>query len=162
VDWQAFLDEKQPYLTREQIRQMHAEGFTIGAHTLTHRKLVDLSNQEIETEIVESCQIVGEITGQEIVPFSFPHSAWGLDRAHLADIRTRHPKVGLLFDTKGLRQDAAFIQNRVWTERSLPNLFTEGQGAAGIREHLRQAYQEAWVDEMMAKGRGLRGHNLRL
>jgi len=147
VDWRTFLVEKQPYLTKTQIQQMRADGFTIGAHTLTHRKLMDLPSEEIETEIATSCRIVGEIAGQEIVPFSFPHSAWGLDRSQLADIRTRHPKIGLLFDTKGLRKDVNFIQNRVWAER---------RGAKDLKDHLKLAYQDAWIDAVMTRGRRYR------
>jgi peptidoglycan/xylan/chitin deacetylase (PgdA/CDA1 family) len=153
VDWHYFLVDKQPYLTTAQIQQMHAEGFTIGAHTQSHRKLADLSEDEIKIEIIESCQIVGEITGQEIVPFSFPHSAWGLDRDHLAAIRANQSKIGLLFDTKGLRQDVDFIHNRIWAERPLPSLTSKGDGIEEIKDHLLLAYQEAWIDEMMAKGR---------
>ncbi|HBX71212.1 MAG TPA: hypothetical protein DEH25_18010 [Chloroflexi bacterium] len=147
VDWQAFLSETQPYLTTAQIRQMHAEGFTLGSHTLTHRKLMDLPAAEIETEIADSCQIVAEITGQVGVPFSFPHSAWGLDRGLLADIRARHPEIGLLFDTKGLHGDVKFIHNRIWAER---------RGARALSEHLREAYQETWVEEILGLGRRLR------
>jgi peptidoglycan/xylan/chitin deacetylase (PgdA/CDA1 family) len=153
VDLEAFLAKKEPYLTRDQIQQMHAEGFTIGAHTLTHRKLVDLPESDIETEIAQSCQIVGEVTGQSVVPFSFPHSAWGLDREQLAAIRARHPDIGLLFDTKGLRRDVDFIQNRVWAERPLADLTGKGSGAAALKAHLRQAYQEAWVDHIFTIGR---------
>jgi len=153
VDWQSFLTEKKPYLTTDKIRQMHVEGFTIGAHTVSHRKLVDLSNDEIESEISSSTTVIADMTGQEIVPFSFPHSAWGLDRDHLAQIRLRHPTIGLLFDTKGLHQDVNFIHNRIWAERPLKNI--SGMGADRIREQLTLAYQETWVDTMMDKGRSL-------
>lgn len=128
----------------------------MGAHTLSHRKLMDLPGNEIETEITQSCNIVGNITEQEIVPFSFPHSAWGLDRDNLAGIRARHPKIDLLFDTKGLRQDATFIHNRIWAERSIPGHPSRGKGADGIRDHLHLAYQEAWVDEMIEVVRRIR------
>ena len=93
------------------------------------------------------------MTGQEIVPFSFPHSAWGLDRDHLAQIRSRHPMIGVLFDTKGLHQDVNFIHNRIWAERPLSNM--SGVGADRIREHLTLAYRETWVDAIMEKGRSL-------
>jgi peptidoglycan/xylan/chitin deacetylase (PgdA/CDA1 family) len=156
IDWQSFLHRTKPYLTTDQILQMHHEGFIIGAHTQTHRKLIDLSLDEIETEIVGSCQIIQKITNQEILPFSFPHSAWGLERDHLAEIRARHPKIGLLFDTKGLRRDANFIHNRVWAERPLSGQPGIGLGAGGIRKRLHLAYQETWVDETMAKARKLR------
>ena len=152
VDWETFLQESQPYLTIPQIQQMHAEGFTIGAHTKTHRKLKDLPDAEIEEEIVESCRRIREITGQEIVPFSFPHSAFGIDRALLADIRARHPIIGLLFDTKGVRKDENFIVNRVWAERPL----TPERKLHSLPEVLHNAYQEAWVDELMGWGRKLR------
>ena len=152
VDGQAFLQENRPYLTQDQIRQMQAEGFTIGAHTITHRKLMDLSAEEIETEIAQSCRTVVEITGQQIVPFSFPHSAWGLDRGQLAVIRNRHPEIGLLFDTKGLHRDVDFIVNRVWAERSL----TSERKLSSIPEVLRNAYQEDWVEEMLVLGRKLK------
>lgn len=153
VNWQSFLNDKQPYLTSGHIQQMFAEGFTIGAHSLSHRKLVDLSRDEVESEISSSTNIIADMTGQEIVPFSFPHSAWGLDRNHLAQIRSRHPIIGVLFDTKGLHQDINFIHNRIWAERPIPNM--SGMGADRIREHLTLAYQETWVDAMMKKGRSL-------
>jgi hypothetical protein len=153
VNWQSFLIENKPYLTTDQIQQMHAEGFTIGAHTLSHRKLVDLSSDEIESEISSSTKIIADMTGQEIVPFSFPHSAWGLERDHLAQIRLRHANIGVLFDTKGLHQDVDFIHNRIWSERPTQNM--SAIGADRIKEHLNLAYQETWVDAMMEKGRSL-------
>jgi peptidoglycan/xylan/chitin deacetylase (PgdA/CDA1 family) len=152
VDWQAFLQERQPYLTSEQIRQMHTEGFTLGAHTVTHRKLMDLPPGEIENEITESCQDVAAITGQEIVPFSFPNSAWGLDRSHLSSICSPHPNIGLLFDTKGVRKDVPFIHNRVWAERPL----TPERKLHTVPEVLYNAYQESWMDEVLGWGRNLR------
>jgi peptidoglycan/xylan/chitin deacetylase (PgdA/CDA1 family) len=152
VDWQIFLEQRQPYLTSEQIRQMCAEGFTFGAHTRSHRKLMDLSPAEIETEIVASCRRVQEITGQDVVPFSFPHSAFGVSRQLLADIRQRHSFVGLLFDTKGVRKDADFIVNRVWAERPL----TPARELHPLPEVLHHAYQEAWVDRVMDALRNLK------
>jgi peptidoglycan/xylan/chitin deacetylase (PgdA/CDA1 family) len=153
VPWERFLRETQPYLTREQIKQMHAEGFTIGAHTRSHRKLGQLDNGEIEKEIVGSCQVVQATTGQAIVPFSFPHSAWGIDRNFLADLRKRYPFIGLLFDTKGLRRDKPFMVNRVWAERPIPKT----SGIASIDAVLRIAYQEAWEEEMLGGLRQIRG-----
>ena len=70
--------------------------------------------------------------------------------------------MGLLFDTKGVREDVKFIHNRVWAERSLPSSSGRGAGGEGERtlfpilEMLHHAYQEAWVDEMLNIGRKLR------
>jgi peptidoglycan/xylan/chitin deacetylase (PgdA/CDA1 family) len=117
IDTAAYLQHAQPYLSTQQIRQLHEDGFTIGAHSRSHRWLQSLSREEAEQEIVESCRIVRDITGQDSVPFAFPYFGGGLDRAWLADIRARHEGVGLFFDTDGVREDAPFVVQRVFGER---------------------------------------------
>lgn len=143
VDWRGFLEKEQPYLTSAQIRQMQAEGFTMGAHTQTHTKLMDLPDAQVEAELAGSCARLAQLSAAATVPFSFPHSAWGLDRRFLAEIRSRHPEIGLLFDTKGLRQDEAFMVNRVWAERPL----TAERRLHSLDEILHFDYQDAWEDD---------------
>jgi len=117
IDSRSYLRKAQPYLTTEQIRQLHADGFAIGAHSLSHRRLQDLPRAEAEHEIVESCRIVREITGQTTVPFAFPYFGGGLDRPWLARLREQHDFIGLFFDTDGLREDEPFVVQRVFGER---------------------------------------------
>lgn len=112
------LEETPLYMTRGQIKQLHKDGFTLGSHTRSHVKLVNLNAEEMEEEIVESSKIIQEICGSTIVPFSFPNSATGIDPKLLNDIRNRHPFLGLFFDTKGVRKDVPFIINRIWAEKS--------------------------------------------
>lgn len=117
VDPQRYLTQVQPYQTASQIRQLRAEGFTIGAHSCSHRWLQGLSPDEARHEIVESCRVVRDITGQDTVPFAFPYFGGGIARTWLADIRKQHEFVGLFFDTDGLREDAPFVVQRVFGER---------------------------------------------
>ena len=117
VDAGEYLQQSQPYLTRAQLRQLHADGFTIGAHSCSHRRLQELPREAAEQEIIESCRIVREITGQASVPFAFPYYGAGLDRAWLAGLRARHDFVGLFFDTGGVRTDEPFVVQRVFGER---------------------------------------------
>jgi peptidoglycan/xylan/chitin deacetylase (PgdA/CDA1 family) len=117
VDARGYLQTVQPYLTRAQLRQLHAEGFTIGAHSCSHRRLQHLPRSDAEHEIVESCRIVRDITGQERVPFAFPYFGGGLDRAWLAGLRRQHDFIGLFFDTDGVRADEPFVVQRVFGER---------------------------------------------
>jgi peptidoglycan/xylan/chitin deacetylase (PgdA/CDA1 family) len=117
VDSSRYLREVKPYLTTEQIRQLHADGFTIGAHSCSHRRLQDLSRADAEREIVESCRIVRKITGQASVPFAFPYFGGGLDRAWLAGLRKQHDCIGLFFDTNGVCEDEPFVVQRVFGER---------------------------------------------
>jgi len=151
VDREAYLVRTQPYLTTLQVHEMQADGFTIGAHGLTHRKLGFIPKEEVEVEIVESCRAVQKITGQKVVPFSFPQSAGNVDRDQLADIRARYPQVGLLFDTKDLTVDAPFMVNRIWAERPL----TPERRLHQLQEIVSNAYCEAWVEGVLGKIRGL-------
>jgi peptidoglycan/xylan/chitin deacetylase (PgdA/CDA1 family) len=113
----AYLRDVRPYLSTAQIRALHADGFVIGAHGCSHRLLQGLPPEEAEREIVQSCRVVRDITGQESVPFAFPYFGGDIDRAWLAALRRRHPMIGLLFDTDGLREDEPFVVQRVFGER---------------------------------------------
>lgn len=117
VDAAVYVDKVKPYLSTEQILQLRSDGFTIGAHSCSHRRLQDLSLAEAEREIVESCRVIHELTGQASVPFAFPYFGGGLDRLWLAKLRERHPFIGLFFDTQGLRRDTPFVVQRVFGER---------------------------------------------
>lgn len=149
LDIPGYLAKQSPYLTRQQIKQMHADGFTIGSHTRSHPKLVQLSPIEMEAEIVASSQIVSEITGAEIVPFSFPNSGTGVERRLLADIRSRHPLLGLFFDTKGIRLDEDFILNRIWAERP-------AFSGAGKQSNLPALLHNAYADQAWENIAGFR------
>jgi peptidoglycan/xylan/chitin deacetylase (PgdA/CDA1 family) len=117
VDPLDYVRTTKPYLTTQQIRQLQADGFMIGAHGLGHHRLQDLSRAAAEREIVESCRIVRDMTGQANVPFAFPYSGEGIDRTWLEELRRKHDFIGLFFDTGGLRNDAPFVVQRVFGER---------------------------------------------
>ncbi|MFO0893148.1 MAG: polysaccharide deacetylase family protein [Isosphaeraceae bacterium] len=113
VDIDAYARGRRLYLTCEQIRQLAADGFTIGGHGLAHRPLQQMHPTEIEQEIVRSCEFVREVSGQSTVPFAFPYSGEGIDRRLLGEIRERHPFLGMIFDTQSLRRELPFIVDRV-------------------------------------------------
>ena len=112
VDVAAYVGRRPLFLTRDQVRQLAADGFTIGGHNLTHRPLQRMDSQGIEHEIVQTCETVRELTGQTAIPYAFPYDGVGIDRRLLEEIRARHPFVGLIFDTQGLKRDAPFIVDR--------------------------------------------------
>lgn len=111
------------FLTRDSVRKLVADGFTVGAHGRKHRSFELLTPQEIESEMVASCNEVRAITGQERVPFAFPYSGLGVDRQLIAGILNRNSTIELIFDSGCLRNDPNFIVNRVFVDdpaRSLP------------------------------------------
>jgi hypothetical protein len=150
VHWKQRLRENPFYLSSDQIKKMAADGFTIGSHTRAHPKLVQVSEIEMEAEIVESSRMVQRITGDEIIPFAFPNTATGIDRKVLAGIRERHPFLGLFFDAKGFREDLTFIVNRIWAEK--PE-FAEKGIKTNLPYVLRDAYQEIALEKILGLAR---------
>lgn len=136
VDAQAYVKAHEPYLTKSQIRQLTSDGLVVGAHGLSHRRLVGLSPRELEHQVVAACEFVCDVTGRTPVPFAFPWSGRDLDRALLMDIRRRNPVVGLYFDTGGLQEDVPCVVHRV-----------NGEGGGSLRELLHEAWstRSAWA-----------------
>ena len=107
------LARRRPYMTSDEIRQLHFDGFTIGGHSVSHARLWELPADEIEREIVESCRFVQDLLGVVDVPFAFPFSADGVDRHLLKSIAERHPWISMMFATNGVEVDEPFIMNRI-------------------------------------------------
>jgi peptidoglycan/xylan/chitin deacetylase (PgdA/CDA1 family) len=62
----------QNHLTKEQIREIVSLGHEIGSHTLSHANLTLLSDADLETELLQSKQILEDITGRPVTSLSFP------------------------------------------------------------------------------------------
>lgn len=141
VDIDAYLRERRIFMNEDELRTLHAEGFTLGAHGTRHRKLQTMSPAELEAEIVTACDAVRAVTGQARVPFAFPHSGRGLDRALLAEVRRKHPFVGLYFDTGGLRSEIPSLVHRLGADTP-----RGAESGTNLPRLLREAYSRrpAW------------------
>lgn len=56
----------------EELAELHSLGFTIGAHTLTHRRLSSLSDNEQRREIIESAEEIEGRLGCSVETFAYP------------------------------------------------------------------------------------------
>jgi peptidoglycan/xylan/chitin deacetylase (PgdA/CDA1 family) len=59
-------------LSTSDLREFANAGFEIGAHTVTHPVLTDLSGPALTREIVECKHVLQEILGREVVSFAYP------------------------------------------------------------------------------------------
>jgi peptidoglycan/xylan/chitin deacetylase (PgdA/CDA1 family) len=134
VDAASYARGRQVFMRSEQIKQLSADGFTIGAHGLNHSSLEGKDATQIEREIVESCAIVRDLSGQARVPFAFPYIGVSISREVLGDIMKRHPFVELFFDSGLLRRDRAFVVNRVFADMPSP----------GTGSNLPSVLRDAW------------------
>ena len=136
VDPVAYFEAQRPYMTTEQLRQLVSDGFTVGSHGVAHLRMQRMSTEEMEREIVTSCDIVRQVTGQARVPFAFPYSGEGINRRFLADLLARYEFIELFFDTGGFCSDAPFIVNRF--QADLPT------GCIGNETNLPSLLQQEW------------------
>ena len=83
------------YLTWQHVQEMQQSGLVaFGSHTCTHRRLRDLSDEEINREIVQSKKILEEKLNTTIVSFCYPFGAGSTDPR----VRPEVLKAGYLLD----------------------------------------------------------------
>lgn len=63
-------------LSWDEVREMSKDGFTFGAHTITHPILTKLPVEEARRQIIESKKRIEEEVGQVVTAFSYPHGAY--------------------------------------------------------------------------------------
>jgi peptidoglycan/xylan/chitin deacetylase (PgdA/CDA1 family) len=61
------------YATPEQLRELRAAGMTVGAHSVSHRLLSQLTRDEQEQEVAGSIATVADIVGEPVTTFCFPY-----------------------------------------------------------------------------------------
>jgi peptidoglycan/xylan/chitin deacetylase (PgdA/CDA1 family) len=79
------------YLNHEQVRQLDAQGFQVGCHSMTHPYLSDLPDAELKREIVDAKALIENIVGHPIEHFSCPGGRYdqrALDVARQAGFAT--------------------------------------------------------------------------
>lgn len=60
------------FMEWDEVKQMSRDGFSIGAHTVTHRPLSQLTEGEIAHEISESKHEIERVLGQTVHSFAYP------------------------------------------------------------------------------------------
>jgi peptidoglycan/xylan/chitin deacetylase (PgdA/CDA1 family) len=79
------------YLSDEQVRELDAQGFEIGCHSMTHAYLSDLAEIELKREIAGAKTRIEQIIGHAIDHFSCPGGRYDqrtLAMAHYAGFKT--------------------------------------------------------------------------
>ncbi len=67
------LGRKVPAMSWAHVRELHAMGFEIGAHTINHVRLSQCSPEKVEDEIVKSKNMIEEQIHAKVTYFSHPH-----------------------------------------------------------------------------------------
>ncbi|MFC1634156.1 polysaccharide deacetylase family protein [Planctomycetota bacterium] len=79
-------DKNETVMNEQQIAELDKEGFEILSHTVTHAKLTDLDDSDLETELNKSKQHLEQILGHDVSAVSYPHGAYDA-RIHEAALK---------------------------------------------------------------------------
>ena len=97
-------------LSKTQIMELHRMGVSFGSHSLTHRWLPELSDNDIYQEVVESKVLLEDLLGSEVNCFAYPYGG--------VDIRVKKAvaRAGYKF-AMGIREGLAVGEDRLCLNR---------------------------------------------
>ncbi|MDP8235842.1 MAG: polysaccharide deacetylase family protein [Candidatus Erginobacter occultus] len=110
-----YLERERPYLEEEEVKELAADGFTIGGHSRRHTRLDGLEEGELEEEIARSTRAVMELSGRSRAPFAFPFSGDRADPEFIRRLLERHPFLTLVFGGPEA-SDRRVISRRLWAD----------------------------------------------
>ncbi len=79
------------YMSSTQLRELDAQGFEIGCHSMTHAYLSDIGETELKREIVDAKNRIEQVMGHRIEHFSCPggrYSRRAIEMARRAGFKT--------------------------------------------------------------------------
>ena len=65
-----------PLMNSQQLRSLSACGVEIGSHSVSHRKLTELTEVQALSEICDSKSILEDILGSSVSSFAYPHGCY--------------------------------------------------------------------------------------
>jgi peptidoglycan/xylan/chitin deacetylase (PgdA/CDA1 family) len=70
--WDRDAGRDLPPMSWADVRELRRKGFEIGSHTVTHRRMSELSDAELEAELFESRKALEDELGERIRVFAYP------------------------------------------------------------------------------------------
>lgn len=66
-----------PLMSMDRLRELATRGFEIGAHSVSHPRLTELSAEDLEREVGDSRRILEDGLGRAVSSFAYPYGALG-------------------------------------------------------------------------------------
>lgn len=112
VDYDKYLQDVKPYLTLNELKELHNEGVNIGAHSLDHPLFSELNIDEQVRQVEDSMLWVKDNLGDNNYSFSFPFTDFGLGKELFEKIYSiEDSPLNISFGTAGIKKDS--IQNHI-------------------------------------------------
>ncbi len=104
LDFSSVIAAHKPYLSTQQIKDLHQKGFSIGGHSHKHPELWKLSEKKQLKHIRKSMDWVNETVHSEIRAFSFPFTDDGISAQLIKKLKEENI-CDITFGTAGLKYD---------------------------------------------------------
>lgn len=104
IDFKEYLKNEKPYLTKQQISELKAEGFTIGAHSINHPLFSEITEKEQIRQVQESVNFVIENFGEKQKLFAFPFTDNNVKDTFFDTVFNKNI-VDYTFGTAGIKDD---------------------------------------------------------
>jgi peptidoglycan/xylan/chitin deacetylase (PgdA/CDA1 family) len=125
------VDVQQHYASAEQLRELGAAGMTLGAHSVSHRLLSQLSPAEQTREVEDSLGTLGELLGERVRSFCYPYGGDHSFDAHTLGVLDR-AGVEFAFSVEPREISAPDLsEKRLALPRFDCNAFPHGQSKLG-------------------------------
>ena len=132
-------DQPRLMMTAEQVSELAALGFDIGAHTVNHPILNELSSAEARREIEESRDWVEQVTGKKPLSFAYPNGRPGIDFAHEHEEMVREAGFSVAVSTRwacARRADSPFSLPRFTPWERKKRAFSQRLIKAAIQSYV--------------------------
>ena len=93
-----------PYMTLEEIKSLHNDGFLIGGHSMDHPEFYKISFEEQYKQIEKSMEWVNEHINPSIKAFAFPYTDHGISNKLLEKAKNKNI-IDISLGTAGLKHD---------------------------------------------------------
>ncbi len=103
-DFNSWLKQQQPYLSKQQVIDLHNSGFTIGTHSMDHPEFFLLKQDEIGNQVKQSIKAVKAYTSVKQAPFAFPFTDDKIADQLIRKLHLSYP-ISATFGTAGIKDD---------------------------------------------------------
>ncbi len=101
-----YLQQRQPYLSTEQLKSLQAKGFAIGAHSIDHPLYAELGLEEQLFQTRQSLEFVSTYFAPALRSFAFPFTDDGVGLVFFNALQDQN-LVDISFGSAGLKRDSA-------------------------------------------------------
>ncbi|MHA4843903.1 polysaccharide deacetylase family protein [Flavitalea antarctica] len=99
VDFNEYLVNHQPFMSKQQVEFLSLNGFELGGHSWDHPYYQLLSMQEAISQTVRSCSYINENFPEKLSLFSFPHTDQGISQSFFTEL-SKQIQIDLFFGTQ--------------------------------------------------------------